>query len=72
MFPARLITVWLETQDVNLYISFGSSVVLNLGVVWSALVFTPPRKEDKSDGLKKIQWFIGIQNEMNIFVLIIC
>ena len=55
MFPARLITVWLETQDVNLYISFGSSVVLNLGVVWSALVFITPRKEDKSDGLKKIQ-----------------
>jgi len=45
---ARLITIWMETQDLNLYISFGSSVVLNLGVVWSALVFTP-KKEDKSD-----------------------
>merc|ERR1739848_788944 len=40
---ARLITIWMETQDLNLYISFGSSVILNLGVVWSALVFTPKK-----------------------------
>ena len=43
---ARLTTVWIETQDVNLYISFGSSVILNLGVVWSAFVFVPKKKDD--------------------------
>ena len=60
MFLARLITIWMETQDLNLYISFGSSVILNLGVVWSALVFTP-KKEDKSDWFKKSMIFWNVK-----------
>ena len=42
---ARLITVWMETQDVNLYINFGVSVVANIGVVWSSFAFVPKKIE---------------------------
>lgn len=46
---ARLVTVWIESQDINLYISFGLSVILNLGVVISALVFQPSKKPEKPE-----------------------
>ena len=38
IYLARFITVWIETQDINLYINFGLSVILNLSVVASAMI----------------------------------
>ena len=42
---ARIITVMIETQDINLYITFGVSVVLNLAVVLTAFVYRTTSKK---------------------------
>ena len=35
----------IETQDINLYITFGVSVVLNLAVVLTAFIYRPTSKK---------------------------
>jgi hypothetical protein len=48
-FAARVITVAIETGDLNLMLSFSLSVLLNLAVILSLVIFTEDNNSNNNN-----------------------